>query len=224
MSRELTLSQEVEAYIDTLDLEERMEERHLTPQEQEETTKAHKVIELVVSEVINSRETLTDSGLKAIEKLVEIDRELIEHFLDEHYTRKLVDAVPGYVWRTLKFSRMESARTPSHVTNTYLREATRAYIVGLPQACVALCRAALEQGLKENLGYQLSGEYIKFHKLIEKALKSNLLDKITKKAARDIAKAADDVLHEKPVDLDKALTVLEGLRALLPQIYSAQGS
>ena len=71
----------------------------------------------------------------------------------------------------------------------------------MPQACVALCRAALEQGLKENLGRQSSRVFIKFHELLEEATNCNLLDKVTKKVARDIAKKADDVLHEKPVSV-----------------------
>ena len=221
MSREDTLSSFVKAYIGTL--VGVGQDSDLTPEEREEVTRSRQEIDLFVSEVINSRETLTDSRLKSIEKIVQSIPEVIEDFLDDYYTRELVNAVPGYVLRTLKFSRMESARTPSPVTNTYLREATRAYIVGFPQACVALCRAALEQGLKENLGRQLLGHYIEFDELLKEARKFNLLDKITEKAARDIAKKANDVLHEKPVDLDKALTVLEGLRALLPQIYSAKG-
>ena len=82
--------------------------------------------------------------------------------LGEHYTRTFLDAVSGYVRRTLELSRIESSETPSPLTNTYIREATRAYILGLPQACIALCRAALEQDLKERLGYQLTGTFIGF--------------------------------------------------------------
>jgi len=105
-------------------------------------------VEGIVSELINSRETLTEvveainpherltnSRLKdlvklAIEKLVETEPDLVKDWLDEYYTRELVDAVPGYVSRTLEFSRMEARRVPSKVRNTYVREATRAYIMG----------------------------------------------------------------------------------------------
>ena len=164
------------AYIDVLDSEG---DQGLTPKEREEASIGRQLVEWVVSEVVESRETLTavpepvslgetvsDSRGKdllklagllksRVEKIVEAEPDLIRDWLDERYTRELVDAVPDYVSRTLQFSRMEAKQVPSEVTNTYVREATRAYIMGLPQACVALCRAALEQGLKENLGYQL---------------------------------------------------------------------
>jgi len=141
----LTFSGGVQAYIDTLEWEE---DRGLTPQERQEAAKGQRLVEGIVSELINSRETLTEvveainpherltnSRLKdlvklAIEKLVETEPDLVKDWLDEYYTRELVDAVPGYVSRTLEFSRMEARRVPSKVRNTYVREATRAYIMG----------------------------------------------------------------------------------------------
>ncbi|MCI0723927.1 MAG: hypothetical protein L0338_33960 [Acidobacteria bacterium] len=220
MPNELTLSQEVQTYIEHLDS---WDEHDLSPEEREEAVKARKVIEVIVSEIIKSRETLAETALKGIESLVRNDPDLIAHFLDERFTRELIDTVPGCVTRTLQLSRMDASRTPSKVTNAYLREATRTFILGLPQASIALSRAALEQGLKENLGRQLSGKFIKFHELLEEAEKWHLLDKVTKRIARDLAKAADDVLHEKPATLEKAREILEQLRGLLQHIYSAQG-
>ena len=125
--------------------------------------------------------------------------------------------------RTLELSPLEAADTPSKVTNTYIREATRTYILGLPQASIALCRAALEQGLKERLGRQLSGEFIKFQDLLEEARRWHLLDGVTEQTARYVANAADDVLHEKPTEISKARDVLDQLRGVLQHIYSAEG-
>jgi len=42
--------------------------------------------------------------------------------------------------------------------------------------------------------------------------------------ARDIANAGDEVLHEKPMDMNKAETVVINARRLIQQIYSTEGS
>jgi hypothetical protein len=78
--------------------------------------------------------------------------DLVAEFLDQHYTGEAVNSVRGYVDRTIELSHMKAERTPSEVTNIYLQEATRTYIIGFPLACVALSRSALEQSLKESLG------------------------------------------------------------------------
>lgn len=221
MPTELTLSQEVQSFIDTLDFER---DHDILPDEAKEAEKARNLLGGVASEVIKSRETISEGKLKkGIEFLVQSHPELVNYFLDEHYTREVVGAVSGYVRRTMQLSPMEAASTPSDVTNTYLREATRTFVLGLPQACIALCRAALEQSLKERLGHQLSGSFVMFRELLEEAEKWHLLDKVTKRIARDLAKAADDVLHEKPTTLDKARELLDQLRGLLQHIYSSQG-
>jgi len=51
----------------------------------------------------------------------------------------------------MELSRLEGSRIPSSVTNGYLREAVRTYILGLPQASIALCRAALNRPSKRIL-------------------------------------------------------------------------
>lgn len=158
----MSFSQDIQSYI-----KENLDDlSDLSLQEQQETVEARKIVEVIVSEVIKSRETLSEGRLRTIENLVRSDPGLIAHFLDEYFTREVIDAVPGYVRRTLELSPLEAADTPSKVTNTYIREATRTYILGLPQASIALCRAALEQGLKERLGRQRSGEFIKFQDLL----------------------------------------------------------
>jgi hypothetical protein len=109
------------------------------------------------------------------------------------------------------------------VTNGYLKEAVRTYILGLPQASVALCRAALEQVLKESLGLQLTGAFISFQELLEEARKWNVLDTATEDMARDVGKAGGEVMHEKPTDLHKAGEILTKVRGLLQHIYSVEG-
>lgn len=136
----------------------------------------------------------------------------------------MIDSVPGYVKRLLRLSRLDAEHLPSKVTNGYIREAVRTYVLGLPQASVALCRAALEQALKDRLGRQLSGDFITWQDLLNEARKWNLLDKATEAVARDISNAGDEVLHEKPTDLITAEEVVVKTRGLLQQIYTTEGS
>ncbi len=219
-----TFSQYVQDHIDNYD-EDFVNE--LEPEERTEHEGDKKLVRAVVAYFLGSRATICSASsmdvFSKFEALVETVPDLVAAFLDEHYTRQLIAEVEGYVERTMEFSRMEGERVPSEVTNAYLREAVRTYIFGLPQACVALSRAALEQGLKEALGRQGSGDRDTFQKLVDLAVTWKILDKQTARVARDLAKEGDLVLHEKPTDLKKAKEVLLGIRGLVQQIYSSKG-
>ena len=214
----MSFSQDIQSHIKNLD-----DPSDLSPLEQQEIVKAQKIAEVIATKVIRSRETISEVQSKGIENMVRSDPGLIAGCLDEFFTREVIKAVPAYVERTLQWSQMEAALTPSTATNTYFREATRTYILGLPQASIALCRAALEQGLKERLGWQQSGEFVKFQDLLKEARRWHLLDGVTERTARYVANAADNVLHEKPTDISKARDVLDQLRGVLQHIYSTEG-
>jgi hypothetical protein len=169
----------------------------MSPQELEEEEKFTKLVKAVVDDLINSREMLIESKLASIEKIVVSHPDLIASFLDEQFTRKVIDAVPGNVRRTMELSRLEGSRIPSSVTNGYLREAVRTYILGLPQASIALCRAALEQAIKENLGYRTS-TVVEMNSLLDEAETAHVIDKTVRTMAREVAIEANGVLHENP--------------------------
>ncbi len=220
-----TLSEYVQDYIDTL-------HDDLPPEEQAESKQTRKMFEVIVRDLISSRETLTDGKLRdklpeinadlaiVSEKLVELAPELIRYFLDERFTLDLIGAVSGYVERTMQLSRLTSSRVPSQLTNCYLQEGVRTYILGLPQASVALCRAALEQSLKENLGYQGTRTFVEMNDLLNEAEGAHVIDRTIRQMARKIADEADDVLHEKPTSLAKAYEVLVMLRGILQYLYA----
>lgn len=222
MTSDLTLSGQVQSFLDTLDWED---DHDMSPAEEKEMSDIRKVVKLIVDNVIASRETLTGNKLPAVEKLVTQMPDVIVHLLDDRYTRQLVDAVPGYVRRTLQLSRLEGSAIPSKATNSYLQEAVRTYILGLPQASVALCRAAMEQALKENLGHQgtrfvLEKNESLMSKLLDEAEGAGLIDGTVRRMAREVSKAANDVLHEKPTDLKRAYEVLLKLRGILQHLYA----
>jgi hypothetical protein len=213
-----TLSELVQHYISSLN-----QVSDQRPEVRAGFEQARNMIMAIVNDLIASRETLTDSQLATVEELVKSKPEMVKGFLDEHFTRNLVVAVPGYVDRLLKLSRLKASTNPSATTNVYLREAVRTYVLGLPQASVVLSRAALEQALKEKLGKQLSGEFITFQELLKEARRCHILDHRMERCARDVANAGDDVLHDRPTDLPKALEVFNKLRGILQHIYSVEG-
>jgi hypothetical protein len=220
MSRDLTLSERVQIFIETEDWENTHD---LSPEKRNEQERALKFIKLLVEDIVISRETIVDSKLAIFEELVKYNPEYIKELLNDRFTRDLIDNVKGYVDRTLQLSRLQASGKPSSTTNGYLREAVRTYILGLPQASVALSRAALEQALKEQLALQLSGEFIAFQDLLKEAKKWNILDRTMEMCARDIANAGDEVMHEKPTTLPRALEVLDQLRGILRHVYSVEG-
>jgi hypothetical protein len=216
MSDDLTLSQQVQNFLDTLD----SYADDGSAEERQEASSATQLVVALVDDIIASREMVTDNRLAVLKKKLEDTPQLIEHFLDERSTRDAITAVRGNVQRTLQLSRLEGSHIPSKITNRYLQEAARTYTLGLPQASVALCRAALEQALKENLGYQGTGTFVKMEDLLDEAQSAGVIDGFNRKIAIQIADEADDVLHEKPVDSSKAFAVLLALRGVLKHVYS----
>jgi hypothetical protein len=212
------LSEEVTVFIEGLD----RDDTGLTREEFVELQEWNNLADNIVDYLVKSRETLIDSKLEALERLVEIQPNLVRKFLDRRFTRELVDAVPDFVRRTLQLSRMSGARIPSKITNGYLREAVRTYIVGLPQASVALSRAALEQALKEGIGYQSTNTFVEMRDLLDEAESAGVIDHANRVFAREVADAADNVLHEKPATLKHALDVLTKMRGVLQFIYSQE--
>jgi len=225
------LSRELLDYI--ADMESNYE-RELQPVEAQEHEKLERLTKAIVVYLLASRETVTGRNLgkseglgdtfQKFEEVIRTAPELVSLFLDEHYTKTMLGEIGAYVARTLELSHIQADTTPSQTTNTYLRESTRTYVHGLPQACVALSRAALEQSLKEVLGHQMTGGYLTFRALVDDGLKWGILDKATARMARSLAREGDAVLHERPTDLKRASEVLIGVRGLVQQIYSSRGT
>ena len=197
-------------------------ERELNPEELQEHEKMAKLTKAIALYVLRSRE-MDGKTFREFEDLIGQSPEPVSYLLDQHYTKTMLTEVPAYVARTLELSALQAFGSPSTMTNTYLQEATRTYVLGLPQACAALSRAALEQSLKDVLGHQMSGTFITFQTLVDDALRWNVLDKQTARMARDLAREGDAVLHKRPTDLVSAREVLFGVRGLVQQIYSMRG-
>lgn len=132
MARDPRLSEEVEAYIDTLKSES---DRGKSPEQRREDLTLRKMVEIMIDDIVKSRETIGDSRLKELEKIVQMAPGLIEDLVDDRFTVQAVGDVCSSVKRLMRLSRLEAVRIPSDVTNSYLREQRAG--MPMPRAFVA---------------------------------------------------------------------------------------
>jgi hypothetical protein len=145
--------------------------------------------------------------------------EFFEDLFDEHYTRNLLERIPKMVKRTMRLSRMMPRKIPSSATNLFLREATRNYVFGLWQGSVALSRAAVEQGLREEVGAKVSLRGAKFYDLVSGAIRLRLLDDDHGRLASMVEHAGNRVLHGKPSGDRESWETLDSARKVLVHLY-----
>jgi hypothetical protein len=113
---------------------------------------ARNAAKAVACELLGSKERLTGKD-RAVrnEILAMCVPEVVEEWLDEYFTREMIRKIPKMVERTMKLSNLGVEEAPPEQLNVYLQEATRCFVLGLPQASIALCRAALEQRIRESV-------------------------------------------------------------------------
>lgn len=146
-------------------------------------------------------------------------------FLDELYSRQLLREVPGMVDRTRSLAHLTLVGITGE-TFVYLREAANCYIAGLDQAAVALARAAVEVPLKRAVSKRFGAravEDVGLFKLIEMAGRSRWLSPSSVKLAHIVRDAGDEVLHEKPVDSDEVLRIIEAARSVVGELVTKAG-
>jgi hypothetical protein len=216
---DLPLSQYLLSDVEVMDREY---DRDVPADEREEHDRTKGIVRALTKHLVDSRETFLEKPISVLDQLADSNREIVEHLIDDYYTREQLEKMSSFVSRTLNLSQLESTHIPSEQTRTYVREATRTYIYGLNQATVALCRAAVEQCLKEKLGRQGDGRYFEFKELVKEARKWHVLDDTTESLVKEVARAGDNVLHEKPIAESQVLEILIKTRGLLQQVSAAK--
>lgn len=176
-------------------------------------------LERIAEELIEGREAFTDERLEVLERALRNEPEITEGEIDRVLTSRALAEIGAMTRRIVDLSKLQSVRIPSRQTATYVREAARSYFYGLFQASVVMSRAALEQALKEVLGFQDTEDFIPFKELRKNASKKGILDDVTGEATKDFFREASAVTHHKPTDSEKALGILDRSRALIEQIY-----
>ncbi len=146
-----------------------------------------------------------------------------EVMLDQLYCRALLQEVPGYVERTRALRALTLSGIPKGETFVYLREAAHCFIAGLPQAAVALSRAAVENRLREVCAKRFGRSAVENVDLLELIDDVSSRGQILSKNGRDLAhvvrKAANDVLHDEPTTSEVALRVVESARDVVQLLH-----
>lgn len=119
----------------------------------------------------------------------------------------------------MRLSQMLPRKMPSAATNMYLKEATKSYIFGLWQGCIALSRAAIEEGLRGEVANELTVRNPKLPDLITAAIRLRLVDDEHARMAGQVEMAGNQVLHEKPSNENQGLAVLAAVRNVLLHLY-----
>jgi hypothetical protein len=221
MSGNLSLSEELLIHADVLE-SEFLEDG--TPEERRDWPTYQRLVEAVVTGITSTREGLQPKDLLLFEKLVRQDRTMAEGLLDAHYAILGLKQVRLLVARTIRLDPLQAKYEASPQTNRYIREAAKAYVVGLPMASVAMSRAALEQALKDRLGKQRGGERDTFGEIVDSARRWNILDADEARMAKRLGEECNQLLHEKPIESDDdAFEILTAIRSLVERVFTAEG-
>lgn len=155
----------------------------------------------------------------------EWDDDLMPSLVDQFYCRDLLREVPGMVERTRKLSQLTLSEIKDEQSFVYLREAANCYILGLPQAAIALSRAAVEARLRTALSKVFGKNAVSGARLYEiindfaARGRPQLLSRKGRDLANKVRKAGDDVLHNEPAESETtALDVLEAARVVILEL------
>ena len=148
-------------------------------------------------------------------------------FLNRFYCRDVLRQVPEIVERHQKLSQLILSEIGDRESFVYLSEAAKCYILGLPQAAIALSRAAVEAKLRNAVSKFLGSKTVRGAGLKEIinnfASRGRLLSTKGRELANKVRVAGDDVLHVTPSDSGSALAVIEAARAVILELEEKKG-
>jgi hypothetical protein len=157
-------------------------------------------------------------------------------FLDSLLCRDLLRQVPDIADRTRKL-RLLTLEGVSDEGFVHLREAANCYLHGLPEAAVALARAAVEFPLRKATGRVIGESTVAGLELIDviNRFGAKLLSPEAVNRAHLVRKSANSVLHPSrigtkgapadrtPITSDEALEVIEAARLVLRELGKRAG-
>lgn len=169
----------------------------------------------------DSIESLLPEALGEIVKRLRARRDYLVWGLDDRYTRTLINEVPRIVQRALKLEPLFIEERFEGPPEIYLRESTRAYLLGLFQGSVALSRSAVESALGEILRRKapILVQDDQLFSLIKAAELSKLLEPDLLQFAHEVRRMANDVLHGTPCQDQDAFDALAKTRKILSTLY-----
>lgn len=146
-----------------------------------------------------------------------------------HYAMQLLEILPGMRRRSFELSTLPLLGHASEELIDLLHEATRAHLLGLHTACVALCRAALERALVERVPAvevmkqrETWGRRGHLENLINAAKAAGLLDQSLTDFAHGLRTRSNDVLHgiRGKALVEDSFVIISDARLIVERLFS----
>jgi putative methionine-R-sulfoxide reductase with GAF domain len=190
-------------------------------EEKREAKEAEELAERMTGYLLGRLEGFGDETAQRIESLFKEVGTSLSYEFEHLYVRDMLTRIPKMVARTMKLSQVITREDPSGWVGIYLKEATRCYIFGFWDASVALCRAAVEQGVREVVRKKLNQSPANLTQTVKLADRSRLLDKSTSHLAGKVILMGNRVLHGSPTNERGAWDVLCAARGVLQHLFAA---
>ena len=147
--------------------------------------------------------------------------ELLQDWFDDYLVRLLLKEAPKMAGRAAQLSPIVTTERPRPKTERYLKEATRAYVFGFWASCIVLCRAALEQALKDRLKKR-DTEEAKMSDLIKEALWSGVIDQAHEAMASKVQLEGNNWMHGRTASNSEAVgwETLCAARGVLEYVFA----
>lgn len=146
-----------------------------------------------------------------------------------HYAMQLLDLLPEIRRRSFELATLPLVGHASEELVDLLHEATRAHLLGLHSACVALCRAALERALVERVPSVVVmkqktswGRRGHLENLINAAKAAGLLDQSLTDFAHGLRTRSNDVLHgiRGKALVQDSFVIISDVRLIVERLFS----
>jgi hypothetical protein len=95
---DLPLSQYLISNVEVMDHEY---ERDVSAHEKEDHERTKRIIRALAKHLIDSRETFLEKPIRVLDQLAHSNPEIVEHLIDDYYTRQQLDKVSSFVRRKL---------------------------------------------------------------------------------------------------------------------------
>lgn len=128
----------------------------------------------------------------------------IEDALDAYHSEELLRRLPGIVSRVERLEKVGAEGVTNQALQAGFREAHHCYLYGFRAACCVLCRAILEEGLREALdrggGLEAKArgaDRSYMLELLQLAVERGMLTREFEVWGRDVKKAGDFATHNR---------------------------
>lgn len=182
-------------------------------------------------EILNAREQLSQPQMADFDDFLALHAgEGLSELLASEIANRLGKLYPKMLRRAEKLRALPARREFPGQIQDYLKEATRCYLFGQFAACLFVCRAAIEMGLRDYLrrvGMTAQLEELSVNhadgvcgliKLAESLSRWDLKPVLS--SAKTINHYASKGLHDKPPDQERCKDLYIETRGVLKELYS----